>query len=216
MKYAKQKALLNDIKTSNLKLPDIKRIRIDYVLDSDADLSDFFANCTPNQLKFLCINNSFSVATPINTKIDINTLSKAVTAVTKEIYIRLYEFSAADLQQFVRAACNTERIIIKRCSVHCSSALDFGSELKYNTNFLSFQFWGETDYTELTTDWKTDPSCFSHIVDAIANSGLRHSLTKLSIANNETLNKAKVQDMLNVKGMAHISVVGECPDPSSE
>ena len=216
MTDAKQKALLNDIKTSDLKLPDIKRIKIDSVSDSDADLSCFLSNCTPNQLKYLCINDSTTAKTLINSKIDINSLSKAVAAVTKEIYIRLYEFSAADLQQFVRAACNTERIIIQRCSIHCSSALDFGPKLKYNTNFLSFQYWGVTDHTELTTDWKTDPSCFSHIVDAIGSSGLRHSLTKLSIRNNPTLDKAKVQDMLNVKGMAHISVVEEKPDPSSE
>ena len=216
MKDAKQKALLNDIKTSDLKLPDIKRIKIDYVSDSDDDLSYFLSNCTPNQLKYLCINFSTSASTLIKSKIDINSLSKAVTAVTKEIYIRLYEFSAADLQQFIRAACNAERIIIQRCSVHCSSALDFGPKLKYNTNFLSFQLWGRTGYTELTTDWKTDPSCFSHIADAIGSSGLRHNLTKLDIAYNPTLDKAKVQNMLNVKGMAHISVVGEGPSPSSE
>ena len=216
MKDAKQKALLNDIKTSNIKLPDIKRIKIDNVSDSDADLSCFLSNCTPNQFKYLCINYSTTAGTLIKSKIDINSLSKTVAAVTKEIHIRLYEFSAADLQQFIRAACNTERIIIQRCFVHCSSALDFGSKLKYNTNFLSFQLWGDTGFTELTTDWKTDPSCFSHIVDAIGSSGLRHSLTKLSIARNQTLDKAKVQDMMNVKGMAHISVVEEDPGPRSE
>ena len=216
MTEAKQKALLKDIETSNLKLPDIKRIRIDYVSDSDSNLSRFFTNCTPNQLKFLCINYSTGPDIPIKSKIDINSLSKAVIGVTKEVYIRLYEFSAADLQQFVRAACNVERIIICRCSVHCSSALDFGATLKYNTNFLSFQFWGDTGCKELTTDWISDPSCFSHIVDAISSSGLRDSLTKLSIAYNQTLDKAKVQDLLNAKGMAHISVVKESPGPSSE
>ena len=157
MKDEKQKALLNDIKTSDLKLPDIKRINIYNVSDSHTNLSCFLSNCAPNQLKYLCINHSTFADTLIKSKIDINSLSKTVAAVTKEIFIRLYEFSAADLQQFVRAACSAERIIIHRCSVHCSSALDFGSELKYNTNFLSFQFWGYTSYTELTTDWKTDP-----------------------------------------------------------
>ena len=216
MTDAKQKALLKDIESSNLKLPDIKRIKFDYVSDSDSNLSSFFANYTPNQLKFLCINYSASASTLIKSKIDIKSLSKAVSAVTKEVFIRLYEFSAADLQQFIRAACNVERIIIQRCSVHCSSALDFGAKLKYNTNFLSFQLWGETSYTELTTDWKTDSSCFSHIVDAIGSSGLRDSLTKLSINSNQTLDKAKMQELLNVKGMAHISVVEEQSGPSSE
>ena len=215
MTDAKQKALLKDIETSNLKLPDIKRIIINNVSDSDANLSRFLSNCTPNQLKFLCINYLSTADTQIKSKIDINSLSKAVGAVTKEVYIRLYEFSAADLQQFIRAACNVERIIIQRCSVHCSSALDFGTKLKYNTNFLSFQYWGDTSYKELT-DWISDPSCFSHIVDAIGSSGLRDSLTKLSIAYNQTLDKAKVQELLNAKGMAHIKVVEEYPNASSE
>ena len=216
MTDAKQKALLKDIESSNLKLPDIKRIIFDYVSDSDANLSRFLTNCTPNQFKFLCVNSSSTASTLIKSKIDINSLSKAVSAVTKEVYIRLYEFSAADLQQFVRAACNAERIIFQRCSVHCSSALDFGATLKYNTKFLSFQHWGDTSYKELTTDWMSDPTCFSHIVDAIGSSGLRDSLTKFSIKYNETLNKAKVQELLNAKGMAHISVVLEYPGPNSE
>ena len=216
MIYAKQKALLSDIETSYLRLPDIKRIRIDYVSDSDIDLSSFLSNCTLNELKYLCINFTTTSYTPIKSKIGIKSLSKAVSLVTKEVYIRLYEFSTADLQQFVRAACNAERIIIHRCSMHCSSTIDFGSKLRYNTSFLSFQHWGETRYNELTTDWMSDPSCFSHIVDAIGRSGLRHSLIKLSIGLNPTLSKSKVQELLNVKGMAHIKVVEVYPDPSFE
>ena len=209
-------ALFKDIETFNFRLPDIKRIRIEYVSDSDINLSRFLANCTPNQLKLLCINY-FSVANiPIKSKINIKSLTKAVAAVTKEVFIRMYEFSAEDLQQFVRAARSAERIVLHRCSVHCSSALDFGSKLKYNTKFLSFQLWGDTDYKELKTDWMSDPSCFSSIVDAISSSGLRHSLSKLSISDNETLEIAEVQELLNSKGMAHILAVEEDPDPSSE
>ena len=80
--------------------------------DSDADLSSFLENCTPNNLKFLSINSNETAVTPIKSKINIKSLSKAVAAVTKEVYIRMYEFSEADLQQFVRAACNVERIIM--------------------------------------------------------------------------------------------------------
>ena len=132
--------MFSDIETSSLRLPDIKRIRIDYVSDSDADLSSFLAKCTPNQLKFLCINSKSTAITPIKSKIDIRSLSMAAASVTKEVFIRMYEFNAADLQQFVSAACNAERIIIHRCLVHLCSGLNFGSKLKYNTNFLSFQY----------------------------------------------------------------------------
>ena len=139
MKDAKQKALLRDIEISNVRLPDIKLIKFDHVSDSDSNLSSFFAKCTSNQFKFLCINCSSSSYASIKSNIDIRSLSIAAASVIKEVFIRMYEFNAADLQQFVSAACNAERIIIHRCSVHCSNALDFGSKFKYNTNFLSFQ-----------------------------------------------------------------------------
>ena len=64
----------------------------------------------------------------------------------------------------------------------------------------------------MTTDWKTDPSCFSNIVDAIKNSGLRHSLTKLDISDNQTLNEGVVRKLLNANGMTNISVIYSEPE----
>ena len=201
--------------TSKFRLPDIKRIKINNISDSDTDLVDSFLSLTPDRLKILYIQHSITLGTPINYKLDINSLSKAVAAVTKEIYISCIEFSVADLQQLIRAACNAEQIVIYLCSVHCSSALDFGATIKYKTNFLGFDYWGRTSCKELTTDWKADPSCFSHIVDAIGSSGLRHSLTKLGIYENQTLKKQEVQELLDEKGMGHIEVVEENSSPST-
>ena len=174
-----------------LRLPDIKRIQICNISDSDSDLVNSFLNWTPSHLKILYIYHYAPSGTPIKYKLDINSLSKAVAAVTKEVYISCFEFSAADLQQLIRAACNAERIVFYLCSVHCSSALDFGATIEYNTNFLGFDRWGDTSCRELETDWKTAPSCFSHIVDAIDNSELRHSLTKLNIYQIQTLKKTR-------------------------
>ena len=66
-----------------------------------------------------------------------------------------------------------------------------------------------------TTDWKTDPSCFENIVDAIKNSGLKDSLQKVSIDYNQTLSKEKVQELFNSKGMSHITVTEENQIPLS-
>ena len=114
------------------------------------------------------------------------------------------------MQQFVKTSYNAERIIIQRCSVHCSPVLDFRSKLKYNTNFLSFQIWGSNYYKELKTDWMSDSPCFSYIVDAIGSSGLRHSLTKLRIDYNQTLDQAKVLELINFKeNGTHFSCFGK-------
>ena len=192
-----------------LRLPDIKRIEVNNISDSDTDLVNSFLNSTPDRLKILCIDHDSPGGTPVKYKLDINSLSKAVAAVTKEVYISCFEFSAADLQQLIRAACNAERIVFYLWSVHCSSALDFGATIEYKTNYLGFDYWGSTSDRDLITDWKADPSCFNYIVDAIGNSGLKSSLTKLNICDNKTLKKQKVQELLNENGMGHIEVVEE-------
>ena len=129
---------MEDIVISKLSLPDIKRIQICDISDSDKDLVDSFLNWTPNRLKILYIHHYAPAGTPVKYKFDINSLSKAVAAVTREVYISYFEFSTADLQQFIRTACKTERIVFYLCSVHCSSTLDFGATIKYNTNYLCF------------------------------------------------------------------------------
>ena len=202
--------------TSKLKLPDIKWIAAYCYLDSDTDLVDSLLNWTPNHLKDLYIDHSFTIGTPIKHKLDIYSLSEAVAAVTREVYICRFEFSAADLQQLIKAACNAERIVFHYCSVHCLSELDFGATIKYNTKYLSFNFCGDARYEELSTDWMANPSCFSHIVDAIGNSGLRDSLTKLNIYGSQTLKKAKMQKLLNAKEMSHIEVIEEDSIPSTD
>ena len=212
----KQKALFKDIVASKLRLPDIKRIQIINISNSETDLVNSFLNWTPDRLKILCIKTSSPSGTPIKYRLNINSLSKAVAAVTREVFISSFEFSAADLQQFIKAAWNSERIVIYYCSVHCSSELDFGATIEYKTNYLGFDYWGSTYNKELTTDWKDDPSCFSNIVDAISSSGLKNSLTKLGIYENQTLKKKKVQELLNVNGMEHIKVVEEYSSRSTD
>ena len=202
--------------TSNIRLPSIKRIQIYDILDSNENLVDSFFNWIPNNLKFLFIHHSAPGGIPIKYKLDINSFWKAVAAVLREVFINCFEFSAADLQQFIKASWNVERIVFYFCSVHCSSTLDFETTIKYNTNFLGFDYWGDTDYKDLSTDWISDPSCFSHIVDAIGSSGLRDSLTKISISYNQTLKWQEVQELFNVNGMSHISVVEEYSNPSTD
>ena len=200
---------------SRLRLPDLNGIRVDYISDTDAYLANFFSKCTPARLKLLWVNYFANRTTGIKSKFYIDAFSRVARRATKEVYYNCIDFSAKDLQTVVRAACNAERIVFHFCSIHCSSGLDFGANLNYKTKFLSFQGWGNSYYKERTTDWKTDPSKFSLIVDAIDNSGLRSSLKKLSIYANTTLSYSKVKKELCAKGMSNISMVQEWPSPLS-
>ena len=206
---------MKDLVTSKLRIPDIIGIRIESISDADANLAKFLSNCIPVPLRLLAINLNANRRIGIKSKFYIDAFSKAVASITKEVYFYCIDFRAKDLQTVVRAAHKAERIVFNFCNIHCSSGLDFGANLSYKTKFLSFQQWGDMIFRERTTDWKDDSSKFFFIVDAIGSSGLRASLEKLSIANNQTLSKSKVQEELNAKGMTHISVVDEHPSPFS-
>ena len=200
---------MRDCMVSKLRLPDLNGIRIDYISSADEDLSSFLSKCIPARLNLLAINFLVNISTGIKSKFYVKAFSEAARRTTKEVLFSCIDFREEDLQTVVRAARNVERIVFDFCCIHYSSGLDFGANLSYNTKFLSFQNWGRTDFIERTTDWKTDPSSFSLVVDAIGSSGLRASLEKLSIYASQTLSVPNVQEEMSSKGMSQISVVEE-------
>ena len=212
LKDAKQKSLMRDCVASRLRMPDLKGIRIDKITDSNADLASFLSNCTPARLRLFVINWSINNFTAIKSNFYVGAFSSTARRTTKEVYFFCIDFSSKDLQTVIKAAHNSERIVFNMCWIHCSSDLDFGTDLRYNTKLLSFQHWGNMN-KGWATDWNVEPFCFSLVVDAIGRSGLRTSLEKLSIYDNHTLSAFKVQEELNSKFMSHISVVEENPEP---
>ena len=199
---------MRDCVASRLRLPDLNGIRIDCISNADADLASFLSECIPSRLNLLTVNYSWNSRTGIKSKFYVDAFSEAARRTAKQVYLTCIDFSAEDLQTVVRAACNAERIIFCYCCIHCSSGLDFGADVRYKTKYLSFLHWGNTS-KERTTDWKTDPSKISLIVNAMSSSGLRTSLEKLNIDGNPTLFAFKLQEELKSKGMLHISVIKE-------
>ena len=196
-------------------MPDLNKIQINYISDADANIASFLNDCTPAHLRLLAVNWYSNNNTGIKSEFYINSLLKAVSKVTKEVYFWCFDFSTINLEQIIKAAHNSERLVFRFCCIHCSTDLDFELICEYNTKFLSFECWGQTDNMVRTTDWKTDPSCFENIVDAIKNSDLKDSLQKVSIDYNQTLSKEKVQELFNSKGMSHITVTEENQIPLS-
>ena len=206
---------MRDCVASRLRLPDLKGIRVDNISNKDIDLASFLSECTPARLELFLVNYDIIDSTWIKSKFYTDAFSRAAASTTKEVFFSYIDFSAEDLQTLVKAACNVERIVFRWCCVHCSSGLDFGADLSYNTKFISFQGWGNKYQEDRMTDWRADPSKFSLVVDAISSSGLKTSLNKISIYGNNTLSASKVQEELNTKGMLHISVIDDNPAPLS-
>ena len=132
---------MGDCVTSRLRLPYLTGIGVDYISDEDAyaDLASFLNDCTPARLLLLNVNWLANSATGIKSKSYFDAFSGAIARTIIKVYFTCIAFSAEDLQTVIRAACNTKRIVFNYCCIHCSSGLDFGADLRYNTKFLSFQ-----------------------------------------------------------------------------
>ena len=207
MSNAKQKSLLTYLCSSKLRLPNIRKIRIDYIPGRNKELNSFFQNWVPFKLDLLWINYSYNSSIGIKMGFYIDSFSMAMRSVSKEIYLTCFEIKEPELEQIIKSASNWERLILYFSDIHCSKKLDFSGSNKYKTKFLSFTWWGHTDSSYRKSDWKLTPSCFKNIVEAISKSGLKDSLEQIDIDWNKTLKKDKVQAMFNELGMSHISVI---------
>ena len=202
MDYEKKLNLFQDLVFFSHRLPDLKGLYIYNPPKESADLNAFLDDCVPAKLGLFAIQCCGDYA---NASFYIDSLSKAVSVVSKQVYFERFKFSAADLQQLVRAARNAEQIVFYYCSIDLEDALDFGAKVKYNTESLSI----DCKNTLIKVDGdKKDFSNFSKVVDAIAKSGLKTSLTKIYIGWSEASVVAEAQRLLSVKGMKHISVDG--------
>ena len=213
MNDAKQKSLLTDLGTSKIRLPNIRRIQIDFISDGNEELNSFFQYWVPSKIHLLSVNYHLKTRTGIKMDFYIDSISKAIKSVSKEIYLKCFEIKEPELEQIIKSASNWERLILRYSDIHCSKKLDFGVSDKYKIKFLSFYTCGNTGYPVRKSDWMTTPSCFKNIVEAISKSGLRDSLEQVDIAWNQTLKKDEVQAMFNELGMSHISVVEIGPNP---
>ena len=213
MNDAKQKSLLTDLGSSKLRLPNIRKIRIDNISDGNKELNSFFQNWVPSKFDLLRVNHAYNTNKGIKMGFYIDSISKAIKSVKKEIYLECFEIKEPELEQIIKSASYWERLILRYSDIHCSNKLDFSVFAKCKIKFLSFVNCGNTCYEDRKSDWKSTPSCFKNIVEAISKSGLRDSLEQVDIWSNTTLNKDEVQVMFNELGMSHISVVEEGPSP---
>ena len=207
MNDAKDKSLLTDICSAKLRISNIRKIKIDRISDRDKELNSFFQNWVPSKIDLLSVNYRCNTPTGIKMDYYVDAISKVMKSVSKEIFLNCFEIKEAELEQIIKSASNWERLILSFCDIHCLKKLDFGISAKCKIKFMSFAFCGSTYSKYRKPDWKTTPSCFKNIVEAISKSGLKNSLEQIDICYNQTLDKDEVQTMFNELKMPHISVV---------
>ena len=208
------KSLLTDICSSKLRLPNIRKIYIYYISDRNKELNSFLKNWVPSKFDLLSVNYPRKLSTGIKMGFYIDSISKAMKSVEREIYLDCFEIKEHELEQIFKSASYWERLILRFSDIHCLKKLDFGVSTKYRIKFLSFAACGYTNYEERKTDWISTPFSFKNIIEAISKSRLKDSLREVDILGNNTLKKDEVQTMFNELEMSHISVVEVNPAPN--
>ena len=140
----------------------------------------------------------------------MSSFCKAIKGVRKELYIKWFEITEQDLQEIVKAASSTEKVVFRYCNVHCKQEMDFVIQKQYQIKHLLFSYSG--DFSR-KSDFKTNPSLFENIVEAIAQSGLRDSLETVDILS-WGLKVTTVQQMFDARGMSHITATELGSEPT--
>ena len=195
-----------------MRLPNIKRLVIKKISESNSDLASFLSNSFPNKLDLFWMNHPYISDVGIKIDFYIDSLCEAIKGVSKEIYIVNLIVGEKDLEKIIKSSCNWERLVIRYSDIHCSSALDFSTDSDYKTKYLSFCNWGNSSKK---SSWKTDSSLFENIVEGIWKSGLKLSLRTVDIQGCK-LDKSKVQEMFTKHGTTNVSVVEDGKDPITE
>ena len=140
MNDAKSKSFLDDLVTSKVLIPHLKRITISDLNDSDSNLNLFLSNWVPLNLTFLSINYPFIDYTPIKMRFYLSSLTTSLKKVTKEIFLYLFEMNESDLESVVKASCNSERLVLYWCDLKWSRPMDFKCSSTYKITIKMFNW----------------------------------------------------------------------------
>ena len=132
MNNKKSKSFLDDLATSKAQIPQLKRIAITRLKDSDSNLNLFLSNWVPQNLTYLWINYPYIDYTkPTKMNFYLSSLTTSLKKVTKEIFISVFEMDEFDLESVVKASCNSERLVLYWCDLKWSRPMDFKCSSTY-------------------------------------------------------------------------------------
>ena len=132
MNSAKSKSFLDDLATSKALIPQLKRIWITNLKDTDPNLNLFLSNWVPQNLTYLSINYPyFDYINTIKMSFYLSSLTTCLKKVTKEIYLSIFEMDESDLETVVKASCNSERLVLFFCDLKWSKPMDFKCSSTY-------------------------------------------------------------------------------------
>jgi DNA-directed RNA polymerase subunit H (RpoH/RPB5) len=119
-----QRKLLDELSARKAMLPDIKRVRIQYMNnDLDASVRDFLDNCLPDSLQSFTINHGAN--TRIKASFYLPSIQTAFKKTTEENYICCFDCSKKEFEKIVKASHNTDRLVMYRLKMNSEQEFDF-------------------------------------------------------------------------------------------
>ena len=128
----KLKSFMDELATSKVLIPQLKRIAISRLNDSDSNLNLFLSNWVPQNLTYLCINYPFiDWRYPTKMNFYLSSLTTCLKKVTKEIFLELFEMDESDLEAVVKASCSSERLVLYYWDLKWSRPMNFKCSSTY-------------------------------------------------------------------------------------
>ena len=191
------------VKLSTSKLPNMKLIKIDNAADDDADLKVFFSKAMPDKLEEFYFNWTRS-----SEKLPFNNYAGSTTIflqkITKVAMFVCCTFSSKDFSDTMTACRKIPYVGFAGWTID-SSDLDLGFGLNYEIKTLNFQMTG----LEFYSNWVSDYGKFSRVIEAISETKLKDSLTRIQAGGIGVTFVNAAQEIVNGFKLTNIQVADE-------
>ena len=182
-------------------------MRIENIKDQDSHIKKFFSSSFPHSINSLC----FVWYNQVH-RYDLDSyfpcLQPCLSRIKYEFCTNYPSMSSSTFSSLIQGCKHLKRLIIKEAKIDVSGTLDFGSNLDYKLEYISFAYCGDVSYS----NWKEKPSEFKKILESFPLTGLDKSLKTLDIYGCHLKNES-IHSILDSLNLSHITVVKESPNP---
>ena len=187
---------------SYVKLPNLKRVFIQYVDKKLDTVARFLNSSFPNTVEDLFLNGGLDKP---SFKIDDlqPSLSRFLPGVQNRIHVSNVQMDSSSLSNFIKAAKHIKEVNISNGNIHVNGQIDFGQHLHYYIKQLCLFGTGNSN----NSSWRTNKQDMIDIFKAIKNTHLSKSIESLLLSDcgwsNSEMKKILESDEV---GLGHIKL----------
>ena len=185
------------------QLPNIHKLMIGFPNYCTEDFKQFIFHCFPNNVEIFVVNGWNHSAKKLgDASLYSDMFEEKLKNVTTEVNLIEHNMISSQVfSQIVRGSSNSERIVFRACEIPTDSECNFGSDIHYNTQFISFGYSGRSDICK----WRGSKNRFENIVKGISRSTIKNSLKEIN-ANPQSITEQQIKELLGNHNARNITV----------